>query len=271
MRFKQSSSDKEAQEITRLVDRAPVDADRPQAGAWADRPEIRRQVASQRRVADALRDGGPAAPDRLLTAVEASLRQAYGPEPARSGRSGRGRRGAGPAWRPAVALAAVAAVCAVVVIAAVGGGGGGGEPSIPAAAALAFARSTGPAPAAASPKLLDVSYGGVTYPNYAKFAVPPTGRRTDHIGGRPALTVFYRLPDGTPLSYTVFSGKAVPLPHSARAVVFHGVPLHVFSTSSGLSVVTLVRFGRTCVLAAKATPTTVLALAAAPVLAQATA
>ncbi len=169
-----------------------------------------------------------------------------------------------------IAVTALAAVCAAVVI-AVTGTGGGSSPSIPAAAALAFARSTGPAPPARSPKLLDVSYAGVTYPNYAKFAVPPTGRRTDRIGGRPALTVFYRLADGTPLSYTVFSGKTVPLPHSARTVVFDGVPLHEFSTSSGLSVVTLVRFGRTCVLAARAKPNVVLGLAAAPVLARATA
>ena len=169
-----------------------------------------------------------------------------------------------------VAVTALAAVCAAVVI-AVAGSGGAGAPSIPAAAALAFAPSTGPAPAARSSRLLDVSYAGVTYPNYAKFSVPPTGRRTDRIGGRPALTVFYRLPDGTSLSYTVFSGTAVPLPRSARVVVFDGVPLREFSTSSGLSVVTLVRFGRTCVLAARAKPDVVLSLAAAPVLAQASA
>ena len=120
-----------------------------------------------------------------------------------------------------------------------------------------------------SPLLLDASYGGVTFPNYQKFAVPPTGTRTDRLGGRPALTVFYRLPDGTPLSYTVFSGKAVPLPSGVRDVVYEGVPLRLFRTSSGLSVVTLVRHGRTCVLAARTRPDVVLGLAAAPVLAQA--
>ena len=265
MRFKQSRSDQEAQEITKLVDQAPADSDGAHGDAWADRPEIRKQVASQRRVADALRDGGPSAPDRLLIAVEAKVREAYGSSAERSWRP---KRSAGRAWRPAVAVTALAALTAAVVIGVVGISGGGNGPSIPAAAELAFAPSTGPAPAAQNPKLLDVSYGGVTYPNYAKFAVPPSGRRNDRIGGRPALTVFYRLPDGTPLSYTVFSGKAIPLPKSARAVVFHGVPLHVFKTSSGLSVVTLVRFGRTCVLAAKTTPDTVLSLAAAPVLAQ---
>ncbi len=162
-------------------------------------------------------------------------------------------------------------MCAAIVIGVVGIGGGSTGPSIPAAAGLAFARSTGPAPAARTAKLLDVSYGGVTYPNYAKFSVPATGTRSDRIGGRPALTVFYRLPSGTRLSYTVFSGTAVSLPHDARTVTFEGVPLREFSTSSGLSVVTLVRYGRTCVLAARVKPDVVLGLAAAPVLARASA
>ena len=265
MPSKPSPDDQEAQAITRLVDDPGLDPEQAGAGAWVDQPEIRRQVASERRVAAALRTGGPAPPDRLVRTVETKVQDRYGAPAQGSGRASR------VSWRPAVAVAGLAAVCAAVVIGIVGLGGGGGEPSIPAAAALAFAPSTAPAPAARSAKLLDVSYGGVTYPNYAKFSVPPTGERTDHIGGRPALTVFYRLPSGTPLSYTVFSGKAVPLPHDARAVRFDGVPLHVFRTSSGLSVVTLVRYGRTCVLAARIKPDVVLSLAAAPVVAQANA
>lgn len=196
------------------------------------------------------------------------IRERYGEPAHRSGRSGRAARSS---CRPAVAVAWLAAVCAAVVVGIVAVGGGGSGPSIRAAAALAFAPSTGPAPPARSPKLLDASYGGVTYPNYAKFSVPPTGERTDRVDGRPALTVFYRLPNGTRLSYTVFSGTAVPLPRDARAVRFEGVPLHMFTTSSGLSVVTLARYGRTCVLAARAKPDVVLSLAAAPVLAQASA
>jgi len=167
------------------------------------------------------------------------------------------------------AAAGLAVLIAAIVIVAVSNTGGGSKgPTIPAAAQLAFASSTGPAPAAKSATLLDVSYGGVTFPNYKKLAVPPTGQRTDQIGGRPALTVYYRLPDGTPLSYTVFSGKAVPLPKNTRSVRFEGVPLKTFTTPDGLSVVTLVRYGRTCVLAAKTKPNVVLGLAAAPVLAQ---
>ena len=263
MRFRPSPEDQEAAEITRLVDE-PDNAATPAT----DRPEVRRQVEADRRVARELREGGPAVPDALVSAIEAKVREAYGPRAERSRRRPRRRLlASGGGWRPAVAVAGLAAVCAVIVVAAVGVGSSSG-PSIPKAAALAFAPSTGPAPAARSATLLDASYGGVTYPNYAKFSVPPTGQRTDRIGGRPALTVFYRLPDGTRLSYTVFSGKAVPLPASARTVVYEGVPLKEFSTSSGLSVVTLVRYGRTCVLAARTTPDVVLGLAAAPVLEQ---
>lgn len=261
MRFRQSPEQQEAETITRLVDQP--EAAGSQAGAWADRPEIRQQIASQRRVAQELRAGGPEVPNRLVSSVEAKVREAYGPG---AGRSGRGWLSSGFGWRPAVAVGGLAVVCAAIVIAVAGVGGGGG-PSIPKAASLAFAPSTGPAPNVKSATYLDAYYEGVTFPNYAKFAVPPTGTRTDHIGGRPALTVFYRLPDGTPLSYTVFSGEPVPRPSSAKSVVFDGVPLHVFTTSSGLSVVTLVRHGRTCVLAARTKPSVVLGLAAAPVLA----
>jgi hypothetical protein len=250
MRIKQSPEDLQDAEITRLAD---------DPSAQPDRPEIRRQVAAERRVAKDLRTGGPTPPDRLLTSVEAKVRTAYGPNSKRPRRT----------WIPMAAAAGLALVTAAIVIAAVGGGGGSAKkPSIPAAAQLAFASSTGPAPAAKSSTLLDVSYGGVTFPNYKKLSVPPTGQRTDKIGGRPALTVYYRLPDGTPLSYTVFSGKPVPLPKNTRSVRFEGVPLKTFTTPDGLSVVTLVRYGRTCVLAAKTKPDVVLGLAAAPVLAQ---
>jgi hypothetical protein len=268
MRFRQTPEDQEAIEITRLVDE-PASADPAHGHDRADPSELHRQVESERRVARELGAGGPAVPDRLVSAIEAKVRAAYGPkaatEPSQTGRPGKALSG----WRPAVAVGGFAVVIAAIVIVAVGSGGGGTGPSIPAAASLAFAPSTGPAPAVRTATLLDTTYGGVTYPNYAKFSVPPSGQRTDRIGGRPALTVFYRLPNGTRLSYTVFSGDAVPLPSSARTVVYEGVPLTEFSTSSGLSVVTLVRHGRTCVLAAPTKPDVVLGLAAAPVLEQA--
>jgi hypothetical protein len=272
MGSKPSPQEEQALVVTRLVDEKPDSAD-PAMSEWAALPGIQRQVAAQRRVARDLRMGGPAVPERLFNSVEEKVRAAYGPRTA----GARPRwRTPGRLWQPLAGAIALAAVCAAIAVVVVGNSGSSGTrgssgPSIPAAAGLAFAPSKGAAPAAQSSKLLDVSYAGVTYPNYAKFSVPPTGTRLDQIGGRPAKTVFYRLADGTRLSYTVFSGKPVALPADARLVTYEGVPLREFSTSSGLSVVTLVRFGRTCVLAARTPPDVVLSLAAAPVLAEAAA
>jgi hypothetical protein len=263
MAFTPKSEEAQANAVTRLVDGSLSDAERPAIDAWASqRPEVRRQVESHRRVARELRTGGPEVPERLVAAVEARIRAANG---SRGGRRP-GWLVSASKWRPAAAVGALAAVSAVVVLLAGGLGGGHSAPSIAAAARLAFAPATGPAPAVKSSKLLDVSYSGVTYPNYAKeFAALPTGQRVDRIGGRQALTVFYRLRGGTRLSYTVFSGRPVSLPRAARAVVFDGVALRVFSAPSSLAVVTLVRFGHTCVLAAPTDRDLVLSLAAAPI------
>ena len=220
---------------------------------------------ARRRVADALRTGGPAAPPELLTAIRQRVHEAYGPAPVRRKRS----RPRARVWRPTLAAPGLAAACAVIVVLVLAlGGSGSGGPSIAAAARLALAPATGAAPATRNAKLLEVSYEGVTYPSYAAFHVPATGVRSDRIGGRPAFTVFYRLRSGAPMSYTVFAGKPVGVPRSARHVVFHGVPLTTYSTRPGLAVVTLVRFGRTCVLAGPTTHDVLLALAAAPVLEQ---
>jgi hypothetical protein len=263
MAFAPRSEEEVAQAITRLVDGPRDERERAELEAWAsERPDVLRQVAAQRRVAEELGRGGPEVPARLLEAVEAKAR------------SGRGARAAGPArrsslrWRPlgaAGAFAILAAAIAVVVIVINGTGGAG---SINAAARLAYAPSTGPAPSAQSAHLLDVSYAGVTYPNYARLGTVATGQRSDRIDGRPALTVFYRLPDGVRMSYTVFSGRPVPVPVQAKTVIFEGVPLQTYATPSGLAVVTLVRSGRTCVLSAPTRQAAVLALAAAPVLAE---
>jgi len=205
------------------------------------------QAAGEYRIALALRCDGPAPSLALLSAVE---RQALG---------ARGRRGrtARIAMRPAIAMACVAAVAIVAIVVGLTAGTGGQSPgsSLEAAAALALEPSHGAPPAAATATLLDAAYRGVTYPNYRqRFGSAPTGLRGDRIHGRAVLTVYYRLKDGARMSYTVFSGTPVSLPPHASTVVFEGVTLHSFVTSAHISVVTLVRHGRTCVLAARATP-----------------
>ena len=82
---KPTPEEHEAIALTRLVDDPSPGAEPADAGARTDRPEIRRQVESQRRVSHALRTGGPMPPDRLVRAVETKgLSQRFGVELART-------------------------------------------------------------------------------------------------------------------------------------------------------------------------------------------
>ena len=170
-------------------------------------------MAAERRVVRELASAGPAVPERLIETIQArAVKARPAPRsPSRDRRRARPSRTLG--WQPAAALGALGAIAAAVVI-AVGSSGSSSSPSITAAANLAFAPATQPAPSAASSKFLDVSYGGVTFPNYATLSTVPTGQLTNRIGGRPALTVFYRLRDGTRLSYTVVSGSPSRCPRT---------------------------------------------------------
>jgi hypothetical protein len=262
--FTPNSDEDEAQAITRLVDGSAGDAERESLEQWAsERPDVQRRIAQQRRVVSDLGTGGPDVPGPLVERVLARVDESYGGGSVR-GPARRGRPMAG--WRVAIPVAAVAALALVLVVVFAGGGSSG--PSVNSAAQLAYEPATSPAPAAQSARLLDVSYGGVTFPNYEReFRAVPTGQLRNRIGGRPALTVFYRLSNGARLSYTVFSGKPVP-PPASRVVPYDGVALRVYKTGK-LAVVTLVRHGRTCVLAAPTGQDIVLGLAQAPLRAQA--
>jgi anti-sigma factor RsiW len=259
MAFNPRTDDEAAQAITRLVDGRLTDAERDDVNAWAQSdPEISRQVRAQRQISGALASGGPQVPDRLVDSVQ---RRAGAVE--RSSARSRGARPFwAPAWRPAIALVPVVIIVVAVLLAS----GPAASPSITAAARLAFVPATEPAPGVSDASYLDVSYKGVVFPNYARLHARATGQLRNRIDGRPALTVFYRLSNGARLSYTVFAGAPIPVPGAARLVRYQGVPLRVYRTSDGLSVVTLVRHGDTCVLAAATTRDVVLGLAAEPVL-----
>lgn len=278
MAFTPRSDDEAAAAITRLVDGTLSDAERPEVEAWANAsPDLSRTVGMQRQVKHALATEGPQPPQRLLDAVgerigagaagSAALPRGRSIGPAGPRTRGRQSPPWWPAsrWRPAIGLGGVAVVAAIV-IALIVVTSGATTPSITTAARLAFVPANEPAPTVASAHYLDVSYHGVTFPNYKRLNAVATGQLRNRIDGRSALTVFYKLQGGERLSYTVFSGRPLPLPSAARLTRFEGVPLHVYRTSDQLSVVTLVRHGRTCVLAAPASKATVLALAAEPLL-----
>lgn len=258
MTFIPRSSEEVARAVTRLVDGALGERERLTLEAWAaKRPDVTREVAAQRRVARALGAGGPSPPASLAAFVGARVPRQ------RSSHMTRVRT----TRRTRTAAAAFAAAALVVAVLAISPGRDATHrgPSIALAAKLAFSPATEPAPASRSPTLLDVTYGGITLPNYApRFGAAATGQRVDRLGGRAALTVFYRLRYGARLSYTIYSGRPVPLPRTTNEVVFRGVHLHVVSAPSHLAVVTLVRHGHTCVLAARASAGALIALAEAP-------
>jgi anti-sigma factor RsiW len=271
MAFTPRSDEDAAQAITRLVDGTLSDGERDEVQAWADSsPGVARQLAAERQISQALATAGPAPPAGLVDAVQERFRAAgrstapRGARTERKARTDRTRTASPRRWGPALALGTAVVLAAVLAVTI---SGSTGSSSITAAARLADVPATGPAPSATSPTYLDASYHGVTFPNYARLGAVPTGKLAGRIGGRPALTVFYRLPNGARLSYTVFAGPPVGLPSAARLVHYEGVPLRTYRTSDGLSVVTLVRNGRTCVLAARTPQHVVLGLAAEPVLA----
>ena len=143
------------------------------------------------------------------------------------------------------------------------------NPSTTAAARLVLAPPTGHPPAVASADYLALSYSGVKFPNYASMNATATGQLSKAIDGRPAMTVFYRLKGGQPLSYTVFSGPPPHPPARARLQYFNSLGFRTYE-AQGLTVITAVRHGRTTVTASPAPETTVLALAAAPVVKEST-
>ena len=174
-------------------------------------PTLRSQAEREFKIASALREDGPAPSLALLSSIERQVREARAPAAARRTRRSWGIR---PAFL--VAAAGIAAAVVLVAVLTVRAGGPSTGQSLNRAAGLAYRSPVAPPPGAQSPTLLAVSYHGVTFPNYGhRFGSNPTGERTDTIDGHSVLTVFYRLRDGTRLSYSVFAGSPVSVPSGA--------------------------------------------------------
>jgi hypothetical protein len=253
---------REIRALVRLADGSARRRDRAAFDSYSGLPaEANALLARQRQVATRLRAGGPAISPGLLRKLDAAAGTRSHPR-ARP-------RAPWLALRPRPAFA-----CAVLlVLAGLGGwraiaGSAGSAPTIARIAMLADNPATGPAPRRnpVRPTLLREVFGGVTFPDYgARFGVRASGQRTDDIGGRTIETVYYRLRGGERVSYSVVSGAWLKPPPSAPTVTVAGIAIRSY-TEHGLSFVTLVRQGRTCVLAGLVPARTMVALAAAPLL-----
>jgi hypothetical protein len=215
--------------------------------AWVDAdPRLRALLDEQRRAVGLVR--GAAAEAR----APLSLRERIAGDRRRLAPRARRRR-LGLLGGLAGALAATALALVLTLP-----GGTPGAPTVVQAAGLsALPPTTAPPPRSDGSKLLVTAIDGVAYPYWGdKFAWETSGARRDRLHGREAETVFYDR-NGSRIGYTIVAGAALKTPAGARTTVLNGVTLHSF-THDGRTVVTWLRSGHSCVLAAADVPLRVL-------------
>jgi hypothetical protein len=220
-------------ELTALADGTLQGRRRAQLLAEIGRsPELAERFEKQRRAVGALRSVDERAPSWLRARVEPESRPR--------------RRRISFSMPLAGGLAAGAAFAVLLALVLPGGAGG---PSVVEAAELASqpAEAPAPAPVRSEPALLDVRAEGLAFPAWAReFGWRATGRRTDEIDGRRAVTVFYEK-GGRRIGYTIVSGDPIDPPDEASTANREGVTLRGLS-ADGRVIVTWLRGGHTCVL-----------------------
>jgi hypothetical protein len=200
--------------------------------------------------------------ERERAAVELLQRAATEPAPSRLRMRLEAQRASRPSrrgWKPAYAVMAGALACAVAALALLLPGGTPGSPSVSQAAQLALRGPSGPAPATDpnDPRMkLAQRLQGLYFPNWAgTLGWRAVGVRSDHLGGHPAVTVYYGR-QGMSLAYTIVGAPALAAPSTPVRHVGR-VTLQTLSLD-GRTVVTWRRAGHTCVISASGVPTRVL-------------
>lgn len=155
------------------------------------------------------------------------------------------RRPFGALGRAGAALAGLAVVAAAVVIALPGGGSDHG---LTVADVIAIGEHNPPTAGAPQSRggRLDVSVDGVAFPDWTKLSWPPSGRRTDDVGGRRVETVFYEKGDKR-ISYSIVSGQPLVQPTDGVMVPL-GNDVYRVSHDGERTVVTWEQAGQTCVV-----------------------
>jgi hypothetical protein len=152
------------------------------------------------------------------------------------------------------AIAGFAAALGIAAALIVPAGNGVNGPSVTQLAALAGRGATAPAPAVdpADPTLLRAKVQNVSFPRWSgRLSWRATGQRSDSVGGRHAVTVFYQDPRGVRLGYTILAGAAMDWSPASRKVVSNGVEVHVQQTG-GRVIAEWRERGHSCVISAAA-------------------
>ena len=238
-------------DLSALADGSLDAARREAVESWiAGSPPLSDLLERERTAVELLRHSaaGERAPARLRAHVDAQLRPR---QPARRRRPAFGRVGIG--------LAASALGAVVLVLALALPGGAPGSPSVSQAALLALRGPSLPAPRldpTVPREKLAVQLQDLYFPNWARtLGWRATGLRRDLIGGRLAITVYYRR-GSLNVAYTIVAAPALEQP-SAPATRMRGLELRALNLA-GRTVVTWRRAAHTCVLSAVGVPAVIL-------------
>jgi hypothetical protein len=241
-------------ELAALADGSLPAERRARLRAWIDTsPELAAALTEQERAVTMLRALDEPAPAALHARVREMTDGAATPLRA-------------PRWRRSLFVPAATALAVTVaaLVVLLGGSGGASAPTVPQTAHLALAAATSPAPAedAAHRDLLRLRVGGIAFPYYGRTAGwEATGARTDTLGGRRVVTVFYTA-HGHRVGYAIVGGA--PLAAGGGKLVTEGGVSYWLQRTRGAELITWRQAGHTCVIAGRKVGTgTLLELAAA--------
>ncbi len=194
------------------------------------------------------------APQELHSRIEALVAE-------RGGRAPMDRRRRTPLR---LGLAGALALGAIVAVLVVSLSGGGSTLTLPNAVALTLRPATAPAPGQNrhNGTELAADVEGVSFPYWEDhFGWRSTGARTDRVDGRTVKTVFYAGRGDQWIGYAIVGGRPAPQVSGGFVTERDGTPYR-FMVQGHANVVTWLRDGRLCVVAAHGvSSSTLLALA----------
>lgn len=232
-------------ELARLADGSlSAERQRQLRGEIQNSPPMARALKEQERAIALIRSTNDVVAPASL---HASLERLTSTAPAKPARS-RLR------WWPRLGLpvaGAVVAAAAVVVAVVIAGGGGSPGPSLSQTAHVALASATSPAPVedSANRAQLSLQVDGIPFPYWERVGWRTQGRRTDTVGGRRVVTVFYGGRNGSRVGYAIVSGAPVKV-SGGQTVVRNG-HRYTLLHQGNARLVTWQRSGHTCVIAGR--------------------
>jgi hypothetical protein len=227
-------------ELTRLADGSlPAEREADLLTQIRQSPELTAALAEQKRAVTMLRGLDEPAPAALRARVDELTGTTATPRRARR-------------WRRVFVLPGATAIAAAVAAVVILVSGGGTTPTVPAAARLALASATLPAPPV-NPNEADnltLRAAGIPFPAWGpQKGWTANGARTDTVDGRKITTVFYVGRRGDRIGYAIADGAPLTGVHG-DTVTRYGVRF-TLQQSGPARVISWVRSGHTCVIAGR--------------------